>query len=152
MTDTTQPVADTTAQTPGPRIVVGVDGSDPSLDALRQAAKYAPLLGATIEAVITWSYPVSVGPYVMGDGPSFEDLAKDTLEHSLEDAFGDDIPAGLSTAVAFGHPAQVLIEHSEGAELLVLGSRGRGGFAGLLLGSVSSECASHAKCPVLIVR
>ncbi len=152
MTDTTQPAADTTAQTSGPRIVVGVDGSDPSLDALRQAAKYAPLLGASIEAVTTWSYPVSVGPYAMGDGPTFEDLAKETLEHSIADAYGADVPSNLSSLVAFGHPAQVLIERSEGAELLVLGSRGRGGFAGLLLGSVSSECASHAKCPVLIVR
>lgn len=152
MTDTTQPASDASAQPSGPRIVVGVDGSQPSLDALHEAVKYAKLLGASIEAITTWTYPVSMGPYAAANGPSFEDIAKETMEQALTDAFGEQRPEGLSAVVAFGHPAQVLVEHSAGAELLVLGSRGRGGFAGLLLGSVSSECASHAKCPVLIVR
>ncbi|GAB3393706.1 universal stress protein [Humibacter soli] len=151
MTDTT-PATDATEQPTGPRILVGVDGSDPSLDALRQAARFAPLLGASIEAVTTWTYPVMTGPFAMAEAPSFEDFAKETLEQALKDAYGDDRPENLLAEVRFGHPAQVLIDLSEGAEMLVLGSRGRGGFAGLLLGSVSSECASHAKCPVLIVR
>ena len=135
-----------------PRIVVGVDGSEQSIDALRQADRLSRLLGARIEAVTTWSYPVALSPYAMAAEPSFEEIAKDTLEEALKDAYGSDRPALLTTVVQHGHPAQVLIERSTGAEMLVLGSRGRGGFAGLLLGSVSSECASHANCPVLIVR
>jgi nucleotide-binding universal stress UspA family protein len=139
-------------QSEKPKIVVGVDGSEQSIAALRQADRLSRLLGARIEAVTTWSYPVAVSPYAMSADPSFEDIARDTLDEALKDAYGSDRPPLLTTVVQHGHPAQVLIERSKGAEMLVLGSRGRGGFAGLLLGSVSSECASHANCPVLFVR
>ncbi len=148
-----------TAQTPseadptgGARIVVGVDGSDHSVAALRQAARMAKLLDARVEAVTTWHYPVAMSPYTMTAEPSFEELARQTLDEALADAYDGEWPAGLTTVVKYGQPAQVLIDRSDGAEMLVVGSRGRGGFAGLLLGSVSSECAAHAKCPVLIVR
>ena len=134
------------------RIVVGVDGSEQSLVALRQAKRLSGLLGARIEAMTTWHYPVAMSPYALSAEPSFEEIAQQTLTEALQEAYGDDVPAGLTTVVQYGHPAQILIERSTGAEMLILGSRGRGGFAGLLLGSVSSECASHANCPVLIVR
>lgn len=149
MSETTE----TTDSAPaGARIVVGVDGSQQSIAALRHAAKLSRLLDARIEVITTWSYPVAMSPYAMTTEPSFEQIARESLDESLTDAYGEDVPAGLTSSVVFGHPAQVLIERSTGAEMLVLGSRGRGGFAGLLLGSVSSECAAHANCPVLIVR
>jgi nucleotide-binding universal stress UspA family protein len=66
--------------------------------------------------------------------------------------FGGDRPAGLVTRVEQGGAARILIDVSQGANLLVVGSRGHGGFAGLLLGSVSSACAEHAACPVLVVH
>jgi nucleotide-binding universal stress UspA family protein len=136
----------------GPKVVVGVDGSEQSIAALRQGDRLARLLGARIEAVTTWSYPVSLSPYAMSAEPSFEEIARQTLDEAVKDAYGTDIPPLLTTVVQYGHPAQVLVERSTGAEMLVLGSRGRGGFAGLLLGSVSAECAAHANSPVLIVR
>ncbi|MHA7985242.1 universal stress protein [Rathayibacter sp. CAU 1779] len=150
MSETTETTPETTDDTP--RIVVGVDGSEQSIVALRQADRLSRLLGARIEAVSTWSYPVAMSPYALSMEPSFEEIAVQALDEALTEAYGSDRPALLTTVVQYGHPAQVLIERSTGAEMLVLGSRGRGGFAGLLLGSVSSECAAHANCPVLIVR
>ncbi|WP_243062180.1 universal stress protein [Humibacter sp. RRB41] len=151
MTDTNQPEADAAEQPILPRIIVGVDGSDPSLQALREAARFARLLGAGIEAIATWTYPVSPGPYTDAEQP-LEQLAKETLGQALVDAYGEDRPHNLTAEVEYGQAAHVLVQRSEGAEMLIVGSRGRGGFAGLLLGSVSSACAAHAKCPVLIVR
>ncbi|NNC12146.1 universal stress protein [Planctomonas sp. JC2975] len=150
MSETTETTAATADDTP--RIVVGVDGSEQSIAALRQADRLSRLLGTRIEAVSTWTYPVAMSPYALSMEPSFEEIAVQALDEALTEAYGSDRPALLSTVVQYGHPAQVLIERSTGAEMLVLGSRGRGGFAGLLLGSVSSECAAHANCPVLIVR
>jgi nucleotide-binding universal stress UspA family protein len=135
-----------------PKIVVGVDGSEQSVAALRHADRLSRLLGASIEAVAAWTYPVAMSPHAISVEPSFEQIARDALDEALKEAYGTDRPALLTTVVQYGHPAQVLIERSTGAEMLVVGSRGRGGFVGLLLGSVSAECASHANCPVLIVR
>jgi nucleotide-binding universal stress UspA family protein len=150
MSETTETTSDNSGE--APKIVVGVDGSEQSIAALRQADRLSRLLGARIEAVTTWTYPVAMSPYAITAEPTFEQIAEQTLDEALTEAFGTDRPALLTTVVQHGHPAQVLIERSTGAEMLVLGSRGRGGFAGLLLGSVSSECASHANCPVLSVR
>lgn len=140
------------AQPNAPLIVVGVDGSEQSIAALKHAARLAGLLDARIEAVTTWTYPVAMSPYAFTVEPSFEDIARQVLDEALQDAYGESRPSALTTVVQHGHAAQVLIDRSREAEMLVVGSRGRGGFTGLLLGSVSSECASHASCPVLIVR
>jgi nucleotide-binding universal stress UspA family protein len=144
-----------TTQQSAPRrtVVVGVDGSPSSLEALRWAASLAVPLDAEIDAVTSWNYPTSYG---MGGGaPAEWDPAEDAakiLTDSLTAAFGDHRPAGIRTVVSQGHPAQVLSAASDGAELLVVGSRGHGGFAGLLLGSVSAYCTAHAPCPVLVAR
>jgi nucleotide-binding universal stress UspA family protein len=144
---TADPTPDTT---PG-RIVVGVDGSVSSKQALRWAARLAAADGSRIEAVTAWDYPPSFNAPVDVDWRP--DLDADTiLTETLDEVFGDHRPEGLEPVVAHGQARTVLIEASRGASLLVVGSRGHGGFAGLLLGSVSSACSEHAHCPVLVLH
>jgi nucleotide-binding universal stress UspA family protein len=135
-----------------PRVVVGVDGSEQSVGALRWAARLADALGASLVAVLAWQHPVDYGwspvPLDWNAEPDMEKVLTDTVDA----AFGADRPAGLELDVARGHAAQVLREWSTAATVLVVGSRGHGGFAGLLLGSVSASVAEHAHCPVLIAR
>jgi nucleotide-binding universal stress UspA family protein len=134
------------------RIVVGVDGSRHSVEALRWAAYQASALGAGLEAVTAWEYPASFGWAAV---PSDWDPAKDmekVLQDAVSEAFGDRLPAGIELQVREGGAARVLIEASQGATMLVVGSRGHGGFAGMLLGSVSANVAEHASCPVLIIH
>jgi nucleotide-binding universal stress UspA family protein len=133
-------------------IVVGVDGSDPSKDALTWAVQYAALVGAAVEAVISWSYPTSYG--IGGVYPEWspESDARQTLTDTVTAVLGSDVPSNLTQLVREGNAAQVLLDESKDAQMLVVGSRGHGGFAGLLLGSVSANCAEHAHCPVLVVH
>ena len=135
------------------RIVVGVDGSTSSTDALRWAARIAPLLGCGIDAVTTWQYAAAVYGYG-AIAPSYQpdEEAKRMQDAVLDDVFAGSAPDTLRTFVVEGHPAQVLVERSASAELLVVGSRGHGGFVGLLIGSVSAHCAEHAVCPVTVVH
>ncbi|WP_341953414.1 universal stress protein [Salinibacterium sp. TMP30] len=133
------------------RIVVGVDGSDSSIEALRAAERTAQAFGTSLEAVTTWTYPVGAEVALLS-GWSPEEDANEIIEAVAEQVFGGDRPSWFSTKVKPGLAAHALIEESIGAEMLILGSRGRGGFVGLLLGSVSTACAQHAHCPVLIVR
>lgn len=133
------------------RIVVGVDGSDSSIAALRYAASLAAVLDSPVEAVMAWSHPVYVEPYLLREW-SARDSAIEELDRATYSAFGDSPPQRLTKTVLEGPPARRLIEISKNSAMLVLGSRGHGGFVGMLLGSVSSACAHHAHCPVLIVR
>jgi nucleotide-binding universal stress UspA family protein len=134
-----------------PRIVVGVDGSDPSKLALRWAARIAAAENARIEAVMAWQMPTlayaSVGPIV-----EMQHAMENALTHDVDDVFGEDRPDGMQLRAVQGGGAAVLLDASRDALLVVVGSRGRGGFAGLLLGSVSTKVAEHAECPVFIVR
>ncbi|SBS70880.1 universal stress protein [uncultured Microbacterium sp.] len=132
-------------------IVVGVDGSESSVAALRYAARLAHLLDAPLEAVTTWVYPPYVDYALLGDW-SPEEHARTALDEAVAAAFGGEPPDRLTTTTLPGSAADALIGASRNAQMLVLGSRGHGGFAGLLLGSVSNACAAHAHCPVLIVR
>jgi nucleotide-binding universal stress UspA family protein len=134
------------------RIVVGVDGSEPSKQALRWAAHLAATFSARLVAVTSWDFPTSYGFAAV---PSDWDPARDmrqALDEAVQAVFGDEPPAGLRREVREGGAAMVLIEASRGATMLVVGSRGHGGFTGLLLGSVSSNVAEHAPCPVLIIH
>ncbi|HEU5223185.1 MAG TPA: universal stress protein [Candidatus Lumbricidophila sp.] len=135
------------------RILVGVDGSTSSIDALRQASRIAAALDAPLEAITTWEFPVMLdGGYYPIENWSPENDAKQILSDAIDQAFGGNPPAGLKRTTLQGSPARVLIDESEHASMLVLGSRGHGGFVGLLLGSVSAACAEHAHCPVLIMH
>ena len=138
------------------RIVVGVDGSDQSKLALRWAATLSGWTGARIDAVTAWHIPASFG---WTPGSSYvppEMHPQDDAERMLKDVLAEVLDADpvvkVNTVVCEGNAAQVLVEHSSQSSMLVVGSRGHGGFAGLLLGSVSSHCAEHAKCPVLVVH
>ena len=137
---------------PAPRIVVGVDGSDGSKQALRWAATLAAMFDARLDAVATWELPamslLRVLPESYSPEPDIERLLADTVDA----VFGDDRPAGMQLKVLEGPAAQMLVAAAEGALMLVVGSRGLGGFSGLLLGSVSARVAEHASCPVLVVH
>ena len=135
-------------QTAGPVIVVGVDGSPSSKDALRWAARYAELTGAAVHALIAWQLPEIYG-YTPRD---FEGDARQTLTRAIEDALGPGASGKLTLHVVEASPAAALIGMCRDAQLLVVGSRGHGAFTGMLLGSVSQHCVQHACCPVVVVR
>jgi nucleotide-binding universal stress UspA family protein len=136
-----------------PPIIVGVDGSDSSYTALREAVRLATALGTPLRAVAVWDFPMSAYD-VYAPPPAWEPEvdARHVLEDAAGQVFGSDVPPWFTTAVRQGGAAAVLVKESLGAEMLVLGSRGHGGFVGMLLGSVSTACVGHASCPVLIVR
>ncbi len=135
------------------RIVVGVDGSAGSAHALQWAARQAGYTGATLEAVVAWQYPAFFGWAPVGaDSADFGAIAGKTLDDALNAAFGPQWPDWVQARVVEGYPAQVLVAESEGADLLVVGSRGHAGFADALLGSVSTYCVQHAHGPVTVIR
>jgi len=134
------------------RIIVGVDGSRPSRQALRWGAHLAATFGAGLDAVTAWEFPSTYGFSAV---PSDWDPAQDmriALDQTVQEVFGDRRPAGLRQLVTEGGAARVLLDASQGAIMLVVGSRGHGGFTGLLLGSVSANVAEHASCPVLVIH
>lgn len=141
----------TAAQSGSGRIVVGVDGSPSSEEALRWAVRHARLTGQPVEAVTSWEIPVnfSVGPLTDFD---WEGQATSTLTDTVANAVGPADAEQVSRCVVKGHPAQVLIDAAADAGLVVVGSRGRGGFTGMLLGSVSQHVLARAACPVVVVR
>lgn len=132
-------------------IVVGVDGSNESLAALRRASELATALDAPLRAVTAWQLPVTYDASFSSGVYSPEDDARSILESSIDAVFGERLPQ-IETRLIAGPVASALIDESRGASMLVVGSRGRGGFAGLLLGSVSTACAQHAHCPVLVMH
>lgn len=149
---------ESTTERPGPteqgRIVVGVDGSDASKDALRWAARQAAMTGSLLVAVAVWSYATMSYPSMSAYVPTVNDLdlegdATQMLQATVKEAL-DGAPVRL--VVAEGHPADVLVRFSEGADLVVVGSRGHGGFVGALLGSVSHHLVQSAHCPVVVIR
>lgn len=133
-------------------IVVGVDGSDASVEALRQAQGLAVPLSATVVALASWDSPPVYDGYVAMGIDDFEVRAGEILQETVGKAFGAEKPANVETRLVQGHPRRTLIEASRDADMVVVGRRGHGGFGGLLLGSVSSALVAHAHCPVLVVH
>lgn len=136
-------------------VVVGVDGSTGSLAALRFAMEEARLRGATLHVVAAWQMPAMVYAGVAG-GAALDDLsaqlsarAGQALDEALNGVDAGDVP--VEQHVLEGRSASVLVDAGAGADLLVVGSRGLGGFSRLLLGSVGNEVAHHAPCPTVIV-
>jgi nucleotide-binding universal stress UspA family protein len=133
-------------------IVVGVDGSAASVEALRQAQRLAVPLRAEVEATACWEYPRMRDGYLIMGIEGFAERAGMILDEAIAAAFGPEKPANVTRRLVEGPARATLIEASRTADLLVVGRRGRGGFGGLLLGSVSSACVAHARCPVLVVH
>lgn len=160
------------------RVVVGVDGSEHSTRALQRAVAEAELRGGSVEAVYVYepprrtlsedliSLPLGVGAgishrSISPGGPAHSPPSPEVEAHAVAEArlerFVAEATAGLDGPVprlvplAGDHPAAALIAHAEDADLLVIGTRGLGGFAGMLLGSVAHQCIQHATCPVLIL-
>ena len=139
----------------GQVVVVGVDGSDPSVAALSWASRYGAATGATVRAVRVWHYPTAAG-LPPGKTPEpveteVEGWVRDELSQAVTKA-NPDSSAQIETKIVYGHPAQALIDESRGESLLVLGHRGHGGFAEALTGSIVIHCVNHAACPVVVVR
>ena len=133
------------------RIVVGVDGSEESVTALRRGIRIANALNASVEAVTSWRLPATYGNMGEVEYSPLDD-AEAILSGAAKSVFGAKNPQWFTVATREGNAADVLIEQSRGAEMLIVGSRGHGGLAGVLLGSVSAMCAEHAHCPVLIIH
>jgi len=129
--------------------VVGVDGSASSQQALRWAVRQARLTGDELHAVAVWDYPT--GALVLEDVDWFGITGK-ALDDTVTATLPPDEADWVQRSVQRGYPARVLLDTAADAELLVVGSRGRGGMVGMLLGSVSQHVVTHARCPVVIVR
>jgi len=136
---------------PTGRIVVGVDGSPCSIDALRWAARQGELTGATVDAVMSWEYPTSYGMEFGVLDVDWAANAQTALDTAVQQAFGGDLDK-INVRVLRGPPADVLETAAAGADLLIVGSRGHGAVAGMLLGSVSEHVVAHAPCPVVVIR
>lgn len=134
--------------------MVGVDGSEAARAALRWALVEARTRGAQLQVVHAWNVPFfgpRPSPEVVQDRDDLEAGARIDLEHAVADIDLTDLTVPAELLLVNRPPATALLEAAEAADLLVVGTRGRGGFAGLLLGSVSQQLAQHAPCPVVIV-
>src|ERR1019366_4910065 len=140
--------------TPSPaRVVVGVDASALAPNALEFAIEEARLRNAELH--VTYAYPVMASPVTGSTGKDYYEQVEVEAKGFLE-KIKDGAPTTVGLEVEWlgvpGNPSEVLIEASRDATLLVVGSRGVGGFRGLLMGSVSSQCVHYSHCPVLVVR
>jgi nucleotide-binding universal stress UspA family protein len=134
------------------RIVVGIDGSELAQRALEWAVDEARRRGAVLEVVHAWTMPRpdEFVPVVAED--AVRDAAERVLAVAIGDLVDDSHPPEVLPRLVEGPPANALLAASKGADLLVVGSHGHGGFVGMLLGSVSQRVLHHATCPVVVVR
>jgi nucleotide-binding universal stress UspA family protein len=138
-----------------PLVVVGVDGSSCSLEALKYAVDEAKRRGAHLRIVSAWSLPpmTYAGGLAAGvDSTVFREAAEAASADAVTQARQTDAGLVIDAVVPEQSPTAALLEAAEGADLLVVGSRGHGGFASLLLGSVSTQLAQHAPCPITIIH
>ncbi len=136
------------------RIVVGVDGSPNSLEALRWAVAEAALRGARVEAVNAFHVPYGGGtavvPLVLDPAP-FEESAHAELAKAVAEVDASPLAEPVHQFVVEGSPASVLVQAGTGSLMIVVGARGHGGLVGMLLGSVSRQVSEHATVPVVVV-
>jgi nucleotide-binding universal stress UspA family protein len=137
------------------RIVCGIDGSDGSLRALDWAADEARRRGATLRIVHAWFEPIVAGyPFAAGvvyETAAVEDAARQVLRDAVTQVHAGDGELAIEEELVHSPAATALLQEAEKADLAVVGTRGRGGFAGLLLGSVSQQLVHHAPCPIVVV-
>lgn len=142
------------------KILVGVDGSDKSIAALKWAAEFAAQHGAHVAVLTTWRTPfptielAAIGLNLdlseINDRPA--QIAKYRLEKTIFGAYGNQIPTDVDSSIEEGYAGLLLVEKSKNFDLLVLGNRGHSPIVETLLGSVSTHCVAHAQCPVVIVK
>ncbi len=138
---------------PEHRIVVGVDGSNPSTAALAWAVRQAGLTGAAVDVVTAWEFPSFFpAPWPPDLGGDWKELAQRVVTEAVAELPDSARQVEIRPRVAEGNAPQVLLDASDGADLLVVGSRGHGGFMEALLGSVGQHCVHHATCPVVVIR
>ena len=150
------PDAGSRAERPLGKVVVGVDGSENSLRALRWAARQAVSTDVPLAAVTAWTFPEEPAPLGIEINVPLQDELMEQARTKLGQIVAQVVPeasrARMSTKVIRGHPAKVLLEETTPDDLLVVGSRGRGTFEKLLFGSVCDHCVRHASCSVVVVR
>jgi len=134
------------------RIVVGFDGSDPSIRALDWAITQAAHIPAVIDVITAWTFPMVMGYAFTTTVSEVERSAHTLLDEALTHVADREPDVVVRGEVVDGAPGPVLARACEGADLLVVGSRGHGGWHDLVLGSVGSYCARHAPCSVVIIR
>jgi nucleotide-binding universal stress UspA family protein len=135
-----------------PRIVVGIDGSPDSEEALRWAIAQVERMGATVEAVTAWEVPISIVIVPTATEEDYENRAREVLQATIDAVLDGTPPVPVSAYPIEGRPANALTNQARGADLLVIGSHGRGELPGMHLGSVASYCVHHAPCPVVVLR
>ncbi|MCC0094848.1 MULTISPECIES: universal stress protein [Streptomyces] len=143
------------SETIEPLIVVGVDGSNHSKEALRWAVAQAKAIGGRVHAVMSWEW--NTNPFAVGTGTpdelvDAEETARRRLADTVASAVGTSPGVPVFRRVEQGSPAQVLVDASKEADLTVVGTRGYGGFKGVLLGSVSQQVVQYAASTVVVVR
>jgi nucleotide-binding universal stress UspA family protein len=137
-------------------VVVGIDGSEESITALQWAIEEARIRGARVRAMNVWTYPVGYGMEMAAinvlDSETIEQTARAVLDQAVEKALiGVDEPPLVERVIRQGSPSKELLAEAKGADLLVVGQRGHGGFLGLLLGSVANQVLHHATCPAVMI-
>jgi len=136
-----------------PKVIMGFDGSEPSMDALGWAARQADATGSVLEVIMAWEWPASYGwSFAVPEDYSPDDDAQSALDVAADRLRGDHPRLKVQTTAIEGRPGPTLVAASHGGDLLVVGSHGHGSFAGMLLGSVSQYCVAHAACPVVVYR
>jgi nucleotide-binding universal stress UspA family protein len=135
-----------------PLVVVGVDGSDLSVEALRWAARQARLTHAKILAVTGYEIPWTIVVSPTRTEADYRDAAHTYLDRAVSQALGPAPDVHVERRLVEKRPAHALTEAAQGAQLLVVGAHGRGELPGMHLGSVATYCVHHAPCPVVVVR
>lgn len=133
-------------------IVVGVDGSEVSVGALRWALRHAKAHGAEVRAVLAWDAPTTFYMSPVRTEGDYEQLAEEALDSAVAEVAADAEGVTVHRELALGRPGPTLCHRAENADLLVVGAHGWGGGEGFHLGSASNYCVHHAPCPVLVHR
>lgn len=134
------------------RVVVGIDGSPDSKKALAWAVAQAERTSAEVEAITAWEVPLTILLLPTATDSDYADRAATVLAESIDEVLGDEAPVPVHARAVQGRAARVLAHQAAGADLLVVGSHGRGELPGMHLGSVASYCVHHAPCAVVVLR